>query len=222
MQIIPGASPAEWQFIANLRDITKRKAAEDAIIVLNEVLAAQANTDGLTGLANRRRFDQALESEWSRSSRRGSPISLLMIDVDRFKHYNDRYGHQQGDICLMAISAAIARTAHRPGDLIARYGGEEIVVLLPETDEVGAREVAENTRRAIEQAAIEHLENPPWGFATASIGVATHRPNAVEGAIAADLISRADEALYRAKRGGRNQVVSAEDQARPLGKHVRN
>ena len=218
LQIIPGINPSDRQFIANLRDITKRKAAEDAIVVLNGVLAAQANTDGLTGLANRRRFDEALSSEWFRSSRTGSPISLLMIDVDRFKLYNDRYGHQQGDACLKAISAAIEQAVRRPGDLVARYGGEEIVVLLPETDEAGAGEVAENVRRSIEQAALDHLENPPWSFVTASIGVATHRSHSAEGMASTDLLSRADEALYRAKRGGRNRVVCAEIQEKPAGR----
>jgi diguanylate cyclase (GGDEF)-like protein/PAS domain S-box-containing protein len=205
MQIIPGVNPAEKQIIANLRDITKRKKAEDEIIQLNTVLAAQAKTDGLTGLANRRRFDEVLASEWARSIRLGTALSLLMIDVDRFKLYNDRYGHQQGDLCLKTISDVIKGAVRRPGDLAARYGGEEIVVVLPETGEAGAREVAESIRRAVEDAAIPHMDNVPWRLATASIGVATLHPSPSD-TTPGTLVSDADEALYHAKASGRNRV----------------
>jgi diguanylate cyclase (GGDEF)-like protein/PAS domain S-box-containing protein len=207
MHIIPAAD-GERQFIANMRDVTKRKAAEDAVTVLNAVLAAQAKTDSLTGLANRRHFDESLDFEWSRAMRTGSKLSLLMIDVDRFKLYNDRYGHQQGDTCLKAISDGIARGARRPGDLVARYGGEEIVVLLPDTDEPGTLEIGERIRASIETNALQHEDNLPWGVATASIGTATLEPDAIECREASQLIALADQALYDAKRAGRNRVVS--------------
>lgn len=208
LQVIPGIPPNERQFIANMRDITKRKAAEDAIIVLNEVLAGQAMTDGLTGLGNRRRFDEAIEIEWSRAKRAGTHLSLLMIDVDRFKFYNDRYGHQQGDTCLRTISDLVADAARRPADLVARYGGEEIVVLLADTTEAGAQEMAERMRAAIEQRALEHLDNTPWRVATASIGAATLHPRTDKTRSAADLIAMADKGLYEAKHRGRNRVVT--------------
>jgi len=217
MQIVPGTDADERQFVANMRDITQRKAAEDAVVVLNAVLAAQARTDSLMGIANRRRFDEALEHEWARALRTGSTLSLLMIDVDRFKLYNDRYGHQQGDLCLKAIADAVAQAARRPGDLVARYGGEEIGVLLPETDADGASEIAERVRASIEASAIEHRDSVPWGIVTASLGAATLKPIATDEPAAASLVELADRALYQAKRAGRNQVVAFASTPRTSG-----
>ncbi len=213
------------QFVASMRDITERKIAEDQIMALNRELAVLANTDGLTGLANRRRFDQALGKEWDRAARDRMPLSLLMIDVDRFKLYNDRYGHQSGDQCLHDVAAAIGELVRRPGDLAARYGGEEIALLLPGTAASGAMELAARVCETIEAHAIAHEANMPACVVTVSIGVATSSPGLTEQATGTrTLIAAADAALYEAKRRGRNRVVGApEDQAgcgRPVAANV--
>jgi diguanylate cyclase (GGDEF)-like protein/PAS domain S-box-containing protein len=198
------------RFIVNIRDVSARKAAEDEIVELNRRLAAQARTDALTGLDNRRSFDEAMSVEWARAARDRKPLSLLMIDLDHFKRYNDRYGHQQGDACLRAVAAALEACGRRPGDLAARYGGEELVLLLPGTDEGAARQMAATAREAIAALGLMHLDNPPSGRVTASIGVATARPcGRNEQAGVANLIGAADVALYRAKRSGRDRFVEA-------------
>ena len=200
------------RFVGSLRDITKRKAVEDQLAVLNREVAAQAVTDPLTGLANRRRFDASIETEWRRAMREGTQISLLMIDVDRFKLFNDRYGHQAGDRCLQVVSAAVADLARRPADLSARYGGEELAVLLPVTEAEGAAELAERVRAAIAACAVPHEASPPAGVVTASIGYATLAPQFDDETMRpTNLVAAADAALYEAKRRGRNRAVSWSD-----------
>ena len=200
------------RFVASLRDVTGRRIAEDELAAANREIAAQAVTDPLTGLANRRRFDALLETEWRRAMRDGTRISLLMIDVDRFKLFNDRYGHQAGDACLQVVAAALAGEAHRPTDLAARYGGEEMVLLLPVTEEAGAEELAERVRAAIAGCGVVHEASPPAGVVTASIGFATLAPQPDdEAAQPARLVAAADAALYEAKRRGRNRAVSWSD-----------
>jgi len=187
-----------------MRDITERKHLE-------ERLAATARTDGLTGLANRRAFDEALEREWHRTLRGGIQISLLLLDIDHFKRFNDHYGHQVGDDCLRAVAATIKRTAQRPADLVARYGGEELAVILPETDLDGAVMIAEQIRKAIVALHLPHTENAEGGgWVTASIGVATALAR-VGGTMRMpeSLLSAADSALYKAKHDGRNCTVTA-------------
>ncbi len=207
VQRMQGEDVEAGSFIANLRDISKRVAAETEVAALNRELVAQANTDALTGLANRRRFDDLLDQEWRRAARDANALSVVMIDVDRFKAYNDMLGHQQGDRCLQAVAGVVARFARRPGDLVARYGGEEIVVLLPGTLVAGAEEIAWAIRAAIQAEGVEHAGNPPFGVVTASLGVASRLPR-----LAGDedgpgrLVAAADAALYEAKRGGRNTV----------------
>ncbi len=199
----------DTQIISNVRDITDRRAAEDQVAVLNRELALQANTDGLTGLANRRRFDEVLDQEWRRAMREETSLSLLMIDVDRFKLYNDRHGHQQGDACLRAVATAMAQVARRPADLTARYGGEEFAVLLPGVDAQGAAALAGRVLAAVRAAGIGHEDNTPAGVATVSIGAATAMPSMdMEACDTAALVAAADAALYEAKHGGRNQVVT--------------
>ncbi len=204
----------DTQLISNVRDITDRRAAENQVAVLNRELARQANTDGLTGLANRRRFDEALDLEWRRGAREETPLSLLMIDVDRFKLYNDRHGHQGGDACLRAVAATMAQVARRPADLTARYGGEEFAILLPGVDAQGAAALAGRVAAAVRATGIAHEDNTPAGVVTVSIGVATAIPSlAMEAPGLAALVTGADAALYEAKRSGRNRVVAQAEPA---------
>ena len=168
-----------------------------------EALRALARLDGLTGIGNRRLFDERLTMEIRRATRRGPTLALLLIDVDRFKAYNDAIGHQMGDICLREIAQTIARHVRRPGDLAARYGGEEFAVVLANTNLVGATAIGETIRAAIERLAIPHPAT--GGVVTISVGVAT-LPSASGTADAEALVKRADEALYRAKAAGRNGV----------------
>jgi diguanylate cyclase (GGDEF)-like protein/PAS domain S-box-containing protein len=189
--------------VVTLRDISERKALE-------EKLSALALTDGLTGLANRRAFDEAVDREWKRTLREGSQISLLLLDIDHFKEFNDHYGHQVGDDCLRAVAAAV-REAVRATDIAARYGGEEIAVILPSTDTAGAIAVAEKVRLAVEALEITHEDNPEGrNRVTASVGVATAvSRHGGTMRMPESLLLAADNALYKAKREGRNQVATS-------------
>lgn len=160
--------------------------------------------DGLTGIPNRRRFDEALKSEWKRAFRDGQPISVLMADIDFFKRYNDHYGHLEGDDCLKKVAECLQSTLKRPADLAARYGGEEFVGIMPATTVEGVQKIAENYRQAVEALQVEHQESPINEFVTVSVGFATMMPSEEEGE--EKLVQRADEALYHAKKSGRNQV----------------
>ena len=190
------------EFVVALRDVSERKALE-------EKLAALAMTDGLTGLANRRAFDEALSREWKRTLRRGSAISLLLLDLDHFKAFNDNYGHQVGDDCLRAVAATLSATL-RDSDIAARYGGEELAVILPDTHSVAAEALAERFRAAVEALGVTHCANPEGGgFATVSIGVATALSR--DGgtiAMPEGLLLSADLALYKAKHEGRNRTAA--------------
>ncbi len=179
-------------------------ASKSELEELNARLALLATTDGLTGLANRREFDRVLADEVARSNRTDTALSLIMIDVDHFKAYNDAYGHQRGDECLRAISDAVGHAISRPNDVAARYGGEEMAVVLPSTDLSGALKIAESIRLAVFQLDLEH-EGSHERRVTVSLGVAcrtTHGPRHD----CAQLISEADAALYLSKRNGRNTV----------------
>ena len=177
---------------------------------LNERLERMAREDGLTGLANRRYFDERLAIEWERAARDGRTVALLMMDVDHFKAFNDFYGHPAGDACLASIGGVLRDAARRPGDLAARYGGEEFVVLLPGTDVAGAVEVAERVLAGIMALAIPHEASSAGEGVTASIGVAVRSP--VPAALPQRLVDAADAALYDAKRQGRRCVVVALEQ----------
>jgi len=159
-------------------------------------LAIQAHTDGLTGLANRRAFDEALEREWQNARREHVPLSLLFLDADHFKRYNDRYGHQQGDQLLVALARALKKKARRPRDLAARYGGEEFVVLLPNTSRQRATEIAESIRRAVAGLKVPHADAAA-GIVTISVGVATAVPQADD--TVASLVEAADAMVKAAK-----------------------
>jgi diguanylate cyclase (GGDEF)-like protein/PAS domain S-box-containing protein len=185
-------------------DITTMKRAELGLLAVTERLKVLADTDALTGLANRRSFDDQLEKEILRSRRNMDSLSLVMIDIDHFKSFNDRYGHPAGDDCLRRVARAIKESVRRPADVVARYGGEELALILPDTEEAGAFEVAEAVRRSVEALHIEHIGSVS-GFVTISLGVATSQ--APDDIAASLLLDHADEALYIAKGAGRNRVM---------------
>ncbi len=197
------ATGAPSGILNTVRDISERKRAEQQLQEAYRAVEAMAMTDGLTGLANRRHFDQYLGSEWRRAMRERQPLTLLMIDVDFFKPYNDTYGHTRGDSCLKQIAEACQDVVARPGDLVARFGGEEFTVILPNTASEGGWQVALEICEAVRRRKLPHRGNP-GGIVTVSIGCATAVPQF--GKHAFNLIEWADTALYKAKQNGRDQV----------------
>jgi len=191
-----------------VRDVSERKEAEKKLQEAYNAVEALAITDALTGLANRRRFDQYLNIEWRRSMRDRQPLSLLMLDADKFKVYNDTYGHQRGDNCLKQIAEACMDVVSRPGDLVARFGGEEFVVVLPNTESAGAMSVANEICESLRSRRLPH-SGTAAGIVTISAGCATMIPRF--GKHSNDLIEMADKALYRAKFNGRNQVCNSDE-----------
>jgi diguanylate cyclase (GGDEF)-like protein/PAS domain S-box-containing protein len=187
--------------VAVSRDMTEHKDLE-------RKLASLATLDGLTGIANRRHFDERLENEWKRARRDGTELSLLLIDVDHFKKYNDRYGHPGGDACLKSLAQVLAAQARRPADLAARYGGEEFVMLLPDTDRAGCELIGSAIRDSLAVLDIDHELNPPSQKVTVSIGGVTAAWQDAQ-ASASSLIEAADQALYSAKDAGRDRMVMA-------------
>lgn len=183
------------------------RASQMKLEVLNLQLLKLANLDGLTGLANRRHFDERLGEEWLRALRNRQPLTLIMFDVDLFKLYNDKFGHLAGDECLKRVARASQEIVSRPADTVARYGGEEFILLLPETDSSGAVQVAEKLRVMVENL---HLPNPDSTispFVTISLGVATVTPKA--NSDMDDCLKLVDDALYQAKNAGRNRISIA-------------
>lgn len=187
--------------IETLRDITQQKEAQTTLQRL-------ATKDGLTGIANRRCFDEALATEWHRAQRDKTSIALLLIDVDHFKRYNDTYGHQKGDECLKNVANALQEKVFRPSDLVARYGGEEFVILIPNIDLAGARMVADRIQQHVYGLSIPHVASEIDGQVSVSIGVAATIPTL--NLTAEQLLAAADDALYAAKHAGRNRVTSGE------------
>ncbi|WGG51724.1 diguanylate cyclase [Rugamonas sp. DEMB1] len=191
--------------LIQISDVSVAVARERLLREQAMVLRSQTFADGLTGIANRRHFDVAMEREQRRAKRGGSALSLLMIDIDNFKSYNDHYGHQQGDQCLIQVAAALAAVLKRPCDLMARYGGEEFAMILPDTDAAQAVLMAEGVRLRTIELAIAHVPGMHReACVTVSVGIATQPAGAALDAAA--LIGAADRALYLAKRSGRNRV----------------
>ena len=185
-------------------DITERKKTEEKLLSLQKELEALSFKDGLTNIANRRRFDSSFELEWERARSERHPLSILLIDVDFFKQYNDLYGHTQGDKCLVDIAQTLSLALDRQRDLVARYGGEEFVVLLPDADAEMAWRVAERCQRLLQKKAIPHALSPHDKRVTVSIGAGTVAPDArVERA---GFIKAVDQQLYAAKNNGRNRI----------------
>ncbi len=197
-------------FVYILRDISERKIAEDKLQDAFHTVEQLAMVDGLTGVANRRLLDETLNREWMRALRDGTSLSLLLIDVDFFKLYNDLYGHLAGDSCLQLIANTIQENLRRPPDLLARYGGEEFVVILPNTPHAGAEKMSEKILKTVEQCAIPH-RGSPYGAVTVSLGCATMI--ATMESSPKDLVKAADDAMYRAKANGRNRIQLAVNEA---------
>jgi diguanylate cyclase (GGDEF)-like protein len=205
-----GLAAGAADFIAKTASVNVMKARVHTLITLKrqaDLLRALAHFDGLTGLANRRHFDDTLAGEWRRCSRSGTPLSLILIDVDHFKRYNDCYGHPAGDECLREVSACLKAGVTRSHDLVARYGGEEFACVLPETPLEGAEAKAQSLESAVRALRIRNEKSEvAYGIVTISLGVAVAMPNMDDPR--AGLISCADRALYMAKDAGRGQVVA--------------
>lgn len=193
--------------VAARLDVTALVQKSLALERSNQQLEQLSATDGLTGLANRRQFDQHLYAEWQRSLRTGLPLSLLMIDIDHFKRYNDRHGHLAGDACLRQVASLLYDCAQRAGELVARYGGEEFALLLPGADADAARTVARRCMDELAKASIPHGDSPVGAHVTCSIGVAT--VTALAELVPESLVRCADDALYQVKSSGRANFVAA-------------
>lgn len=163
-------------------------------------------TDALTGVSNRRSFNETMDNEWRRGARSGMPMALIMVDIDHFKHYNDHYGHQAGDLCLQQVSAAMKRCAGRQPDMVARYGGEEFIILLPHEGVAGAEVIAQRILQEIAALALPHAASSVGQYVTVSMGVAAVTPS--DQSEPAALIRAADALLYRAKQTGRNRYCA--------------
>lgn len=184
--------------------VMARVALHLQVVRQRRMLERLANIDGLTELANRRRFDEVYDQEWQRARQSGQPLSLALLDIDAFKQFNDRYGHPAGDRALRSVARAAGAAMHRPGELAARYGGEELLLLMPDTDAQSAHAVAETLRATIAGLAIAHEASSVAPVLTVSVGGATLDPAGTEQPF--ELFEAADAQLYRAKQAGRDQV----------------
>ncbi|MET0518455.1 MAG: diguanylate cyclase [Burkholderiaceae bacterium] len=193
------------RFVGIITDLTERKRQEMRLRRANELLARQSTTDGLTGVGNRRLFDQSLQLEWQRSARTGQSLALLLVDIDHFKQYNDHYGHVAGDDCLRRVASLLRSCVGRSGEPVCRYGGEEFAILLVHTDLAGAQVVAQRCLDSLRLAAIEHAGQPGRHSLSLSIGVAALTGDAARPA--QGLVEAADAALYQAKQQGRARLV---------------
>ncbi|WP_406699120.1 diguanylate cyclase [Singulisphaera sp. Ch08] len=194
---------SEVHVVATHDNITEKKLTEIRLLEANRLLGAQAMTDGLTGVANRRHFDLTLAREWKRHSRSRSPLSLLLLDIDYFKRYNDSCGHLAGDDCLKEIARTIQSAAGRPGDLVARYGGEEFAVILAETDHAGSLAMANLVVEGLRLKRLPHPDSGAGPFVSMSIGCSTILPP--QRGLVSEILVRADRALYQAKEEGRDR-----------------
>jgi diguanylate cyclase (GGDEF)-like protein/PAS domain S-box-containing protein len=186
-------------------DISARKKTEEELLSLQQELERLSYKDGLTGVPNRRRFDSIAELEWMNARHHRQPLSLILLDIDYFKQYNDPYGHIQGDGCLKQVAQLLGTAATRARDLIARFGGEEFVLVLPETDEAAAHGVAVRCQQILQEAKIPHANSAIADYLTVSIGVNTIVPNQQDTLLG--FVDSTDQRLYQAKQLGRNRIV---------------
>ena len=187
-------------------DISERKRIENRLLTLQKELEELSFKDGLTGVPNRRMFDSVFDEEWAKATRSSQPLSVIMLDIDYFKQFNDEYGHIQGDECLRVVARLLSRCATRATDFVARYGGEEFVFVLPETNEIAAHKLAERCRQSILQEQMPHAQGME-SIVTVSLGISTLVPK--HGDDQLEFLQRVDSALYQAKSEGRNRVVAA-------------
>nr|WP_229722895.1 sensor domain-containing diguanylate cyclase [Xylophilus rhododendri] len=187
-------------------DITEQKKTEQKLLELQRQLEEFSFKDGLTGVANRRKFDEVFQNNWADARRTQQPLSMILFDIDCFKQYNDCYGHVQGDECLKMVCHALSTTTRAEGDFFARYGGEEFVLVLPNTHALGAQAIAERCRSAIAEARIAHAASPVGPLVTVSIGAGTIVPTADDDPV--QFLDSVDRRLYRAKQGGRDRLVT--------------
>lgn len=206
VHVIRDGNGVTTDLVGFMFDISERKRMEEELLELNRKLAVWSHQDGLTGVANRRMFDQTIDAEWARAKRSKAPVSLVVFDIDHFKQYNDRYGHVKGDECLVRVANAVSHMPMRSTDLFARYGGEEFVLLLPQTPADSALQLAEKCRDLVSALQIPHRGSTTSGVVTISAGVSTLVPS--EDIPYTALIERADNMLYQAKQNGRNRVCS--------------
>ena len=186
-------------------DISERKIAEEQLAALQKELEILSFVDGLTGIANRRRFDQVMKTEWANARRNSQPLSLVMVDIDHFKAYNDHYGHLQGDESLKRAAQALSAAATRPRDAVARFGGEEFALILPESDAASAQKIAERCRSLMFKEQIAHAASPVSQILTLSLGVGTVVPTQEGGMM--EFIDAVDRQLYQAKQQGRDRIA---------------
>lgn len=190
-------------------DISERKKTEEKLLSLQKELEALSFKDELTGIPNRRMFDSVMEMEWGNAQRSKQPLSLILLDIDYFKQYNDHYGHVQGDSCLKSVGRILSKAATRSRDFFARIGGEEFVVILPETDKKAAAKIAERCQSLLFTEQIPHEKSPVSQFLTISLGLGTITPSLSDKPI--NFIEEVDRRLYQAKEKGRNRIVSGND-----------
>jgi diguanylate cyclase (GGDEF)-like protein/PAS domain S-box-containing protein len=207
VHVVRKADGSVDSLIGFMFDISERKKTEEQLILLQKELEELSFKDGLTGIANRRRFDALVEIEWSNARRNRQPLSLVMLDIDYFKQYNDRYGHLEGDNCLRRVARVLASAATRARDVVARFGGEEFVLVLPETDEAAAAKIAERCRDLLAGERIPHEGSPAGLSLTASLGVVTTIPAHEQDL--QDFIKAVDRRMYQAKQLGRNRIAAA-------------
>lgn len=186
-------------------DISERKKTEDELVALQQKLEEYSYKDGLTGVANRRMFDTVMNENWGHAIRNQSPLSVILIDIDKFKQYNDLHGHLQGDECLKRIASLLDKTAQRPRDFVARFGGEEFIIVLPETDTEAAIKVADRFRQLLLREQIPHGDSALSELVTVSMGIGTITP--ARGDSISQFLDQVDQRLYKAKRDGRDRMV---------------
>jgi diguanylate cyclase (GGDEF)-like protein/PAS domain S-box-containing protein len=205
VHVVRNAAGEVEALVGFMFDISERKKTEQKLLDLQKELEALSFRDGLTGVANRRMFDSIMEMEWANARRNNQPLSLIMLDIDYFKQYNDHYGHVQGDQCLKRMGQVLTSAATRSRDFVARFGGEEFVLVLPETDEESAAKIAERCRSLLFKEQIPHEKSQVSQILSVSLGVGTIVPVHSDKSIA--FIEEVDKRLYRAKQNGRNCIV---------------